>query len=58
MDDIDTANYANWNSPNVIADDIDEVMASLENVSIPCLNRLMAMIFKVMPINVIRTHYT
>ena len=58
MDDIDTANYANWNTPNVIADDTDEVITSLENVSISCLNGLMAIFFKVMPINLIRTHHT
>ena len=33
MDDIDTANYADGNTPYVTADDIDGVLASLENAS-------------------------
>ena len=33
MDDIDIANYADGNTPYVTADDIDGVIASLENVS-------------------------
>ena len=33
MDDIDIANYADDNKPYVIADDVDGVIASLENAS-------------------------
>ena len=51
MDDIDTTNYADNNTPYGTADDIDGVTASLENASNTLFSGLVTIFWKVTPIN-------
>ena len=53
MGDIDIANYADDNTPYVTADDIDGVIAFLENASNTLFKWFMTIFLKVMPINAI-----
>ena len=49
---IDTANYTDDNTPYVTADDIDGVIISSQlMLQTPCLNSLVTVFLKVIPIN-------